>query len=373
MQRLGLHAFRFAVARSTIERRLSPRIAGARPGNLFCGIDWFHLGVRAIRALTANVFSHAFGCLALLAVGQSALAQDQDASDVRYAERMPLADEALVLDAAPTSFGAIAVGARGHVLLTEDFETWHQAERVPTRATLTAVDVVGEAAWAVGHDSVIIHSSDGGTTWDRQMHAPEREQPFLDVLFLDESHGLAVGAYGLLMETRDGGGTWTEGSVSDTDDWHLNAITVAQDGAIFIAAERGIIYRSTDGGRTWTSVDLPYEGSMFDIFALPDGEVMAVGLRGHAFRTVDGGETWNPVQTGTESSLHGGRILQGGRLIVVGGNGVVLERERAGSSFSELDYPSDEPLAGVIAGAGGELIYYGLNGIQPAEATREES
>lgn len=294
-------------------------------------------------------------------------AQGDGARAVRYAEKMPLADQALVLDATPTSSGAVAVGTRGHVLLSEDYHTWRQADSVPTRATLTGVDFVGEKGWAVGHDALILHSADGGVTWERQHSAPEREQPFLDVMFLDSSRGFAIGAYGLFMSTSDGGETWQEDRVVETDDWHLNAITKAESGAIYIAAERGIIYRSEDGGRTWEAFDLPYQGSMFDIVSLQDEGILAFGLRGRAFRSVDGGETWQHVETGTESSLHGGRVIHGGNLVIVGGSGVILERAPGTAEFSQRQHPSDEPLAGVLQGPGGELIYYGVNGIGPAK------
>lgn len=294
-------------------------------------------------------------------------AQDNGGEAIRFAEKMPLAGETLVLDATPTSFGAVAVGARGHILISEDFDEWRQAERVPTRATLTAVDFVGRTGWAVGHDAVILRTTDAGVTWERQYIAPEREQPFLDVLFLDEERGFAVGAYGLFMSTTDGGETWVEDAVVESQDWHLNAITRSSGGAIYIAAEQGIIYRSTDNGSGWTSTNLSYQGSMFDIIAMPDGDVLTFGLRGRAFRMVGDGESWQAVDTGTESSLNGGRVLQGGRLVIVGNNGVILESESGGDRFTRRQHPSDEPLAGVLQGASGELIYYGLNGIGAAE------
>lgn len=346
------------------------KIAGGKaPGNLSPVMN-HSMGDRPILGYfrLAVVMAILGCCVPVGAVG----AQDGGAQAIRYAEKMPLADQALVLDATPTNSGAVAVGARGHVLLSEDYHSWRQADSVPTRATLTGVDFVGEEGWAVGHDALILHSADGGVTWERQHFAPEREQPFLDVMFLDSSRGFAIGAYGLFMKTIDGGETWQEEQVSETDDWHLNAITRAESGAIYIAAERGIIYRSEDGGSTWEASGLPYQGSMFDIVSLQEEGILAFGLRGRAFRSVDGGETWQPVETGTESSLHGGRVIPGGSLVIVGGSGVVLERAPGTAEFSQHQHPSDEPLAGVLQGPGGERIYYGVNGIGPAEVVGVE-
>lgn len=305
--------------------------------------------------------------LGLFCPAASIAAQADTGPEIEYAEKMPLADEVLVLDAAPSESGAVAVGIRGHILLSEEYRSWVQAGSVPTRAALTGVDFVGKKGWAVGHEAIILHSSDGGDRWVRQYHAPEREQPFLDVLFLDQEQGFAIGAYGLFMKTEDGGASWNETRVVDTDDWHLNAITHAPSGALHIAAEQGIIYSSQDGGNTWTATDLPYQGSMFDILVLPDETVLAFGLRGKAFQSVDNGETWEAVDTGTQSSLHGGRVLQDGALVIVGNNGVALERERGAERFEQRQHPSDEPLAGILEDPGNRLIYYGLNGIGAIE------
>lgn len=322
-----------------------------------------------VKSMRGNLIPGIYKLAILLVVigsvtfGDSIVAQDEGGQAIEYAEKMPLADEVLVLDAAATDTRAVAVGTRGHVLLSEDYDSWSQADSVPTRAALTGVDFIAEQGWAVGHESVILHSADGGASWERQYHAPEREQPFLDVMFLDQERGFAIGAYGLFMKTSNGGESWTESQVSEMDDWHLNAIAQSPDGTLHIAAEQGIVYSSEDGGETWSATDLPYQGSMFDILVLPDETVLTFGLRGRAFQSIDDGETWDPVDTGTESSLHGGRVLRGGKLVIVGGNGVVLERDRGAEGFERRQHPSDEPLAGLLQGPGGRLIYYGVNGI----------
>src|SRR5689334_16251355 len=56
------------------------------------------------------------------------------------AEIAPLAATSLLLDLAKAGERYVAVGERGHVLLSDDNgATWRQAKSVPTRAMLTAV------------------------------------------------------------------------------------------------------------------------------------------------------------------------------------------------------------------------------------------
>ena len=126
------------------------------------------------------------------------------------AEREPLAAQSLLLDLAVAGTRLVAVGERGHVLLSDDQgATWRQAKSVPTRVMLTAVFFAdAEYGWAVGHDETILNTVDGGETWTRSHFAPEAQQPLLDLWFANRVSGIAVGAYGAYFTTNDGGSTW---------------------------------------------------------------------------------------------------------------------------------------------------------------------
>ncbi|MCS6921790.1 MAG: hypothetical protein NZM07_07755 [Elioraea sp.] len=324
------------------------------------------------------------------------------------AERMPLAARSLLLGIANGAQRAVAVGERGHVLLSESRSEWRQAREVPTRSTLTAVAAVGDRLWAVGHDQVILHSRDGGETWERQ-HAspwspekaddPRASAPLLSVLFLDELHGFAVGAYGLLMRTRDGGQSWervdlvrpTEATAAEpppaapadaedeTEAWlfteeelelgeeedpHLNAIVRTGDGSLFIAAERGAAFRSTDGGETWERLSLPYEGSMFGAIGYEGRHVLVFGLRGHVFESFDLGDSWRPLETGTELSIMGGAPLPDGGAVLVGANGLILTRSAGEAGFRKSVHPDGVILSAVLPIQGTRsLVVLGENGV----------
>ena len=126
------------------------------------------------------------------------------------AEIEPLAESSLLLDLAMAGTRVVAVGERGHVLLSDDQgATWRQAKSVPTRVMLTAVFFAdAEYGWAVGHDETILNTVDGGETWTRSHFAPEAQQPLLDLWFANRVSGIAVGAYGAYFTTNDGGRHW---------------------------------------------------------------------------------------------------------------------------------------------------------------------
>ena len=83
------------------------------------------------------------------------------------AVKSKLANEALLLGVTRAGKRLVAVGEYGDILLSDDEgQSWHQAKKVPTTVTLTAVDFVDDkTGWAVGHDTVILKTEDGGETW----------------------------------------------------------------------------------------------------------------------------------------------------------------------------------------------------------------
>ena len=283
------------------------------------------------------------------------------------AVRAPLSVRSLLLDGAAVGSRVVAVGERGHVLVsTDDGASWTQA-RVPTRVLLTAVHMHdARTGWTVGHDATILRTRDGGESWAVVHRAPEEELPLLDVWFRDGKTGFAVGAYGYFLATGDGGETWTRRAVGE-DDFHLNAlIPVAGSGSrrLYIAAEAGVVYRSDDAGATWRRLPSPYAGSWFGGLALDGNEVILAGLRGHLFRSDDAGESWTRVPTGTAATLTGAVRLPSGSIAIVGLEGSVLFSGDGGRSVSSRSLPSREGISAVLPLADGGVLLIGEFGVR---------
>lgn len=335
-----------------------------------------------------------------LTVAASCVAAQEGKATPMMAEAMPLAtSRALVLDLTNGNSRAIAVGERGHVLVSESRSDWRQVEKVPTRANLTAVTTAGESAWAVGHDGLVLFSADGGLNWtvqrqdiwkpmpddaDWDAFDPTQGAPLLDVLALNAQQVIAVGAYSLMLRSDDGGQTWTkidpnakpaeaeaaeeesedvaqpaeDGEDQASDDWtmdadalvldeeddpHLNGIARDVAGQLMVVGERAAAFRSRDGGQSWERLSLPYDGSMFGVLALGEGHFLAYGLRGHVQETMDFGDTWVELDTATEATLQGGALTPDGSIFLVGNNGTVLYRA-AGTEQFELQTYSDTEL-----------------------------
>ena len=252
-------------------------------------------------AATSGVLS---GLRSRLFLGLAVCLLPFGAAGAEPAVQARLASESLLLDGASAGSRLVVVGARGHVLVSDDGGLkWKQA-RVPVRALLTAVHMHDKrVGWAVGHDAVILRTGDGGATWSVAHYAPKEERPLLDVWFRDERNGFAVGAYGYFLATSDGGRTWKPRTI-DKDDFHLNAIVPAGAGRLFIAGEAGAIYRSDDGGSTWRKLPSPYAGSWFSALALDADGLLLFGLRGSMYRSGDGGRELDAGAHADEGDSH---------------------------------------------------------------------
>ena len=292
---------------------------------------------------------------------------------------MPLAAKSLILDLANPGQRIVAVGWRGHILISEDdAQTWHQVE-APTRSMLTGLYFHDDNlhGWAVGHGAVILSTEDGGRNWSLLSAAPEEERPLFDV-FVGGSYGFAIGAYAKFMVTQDGGKNWEPGdfvvrkstekskeSLDDEEtlpfDYHFYSIARAADGVFYIAAEAGYLFHSDDGGHTWSELPSPYEGSFFGIQPLPDDALLAYGLRGHIFHSVDGGRNWQPINTGTTALLTDAVRLPDGTVVVVGMGGVVLISSDEGQTFA-LHKSGRVGLTAVVNTASGKLVAAGERG-----------
>lgn len=265
---------------------------------------------------------------------------------VLVAEVRAITPRMLLLDGAIAGTDIIAVGERGTIIRSADHAaTWESAPTV-TGATLTAVAFAedGRRGWAVGHDALILATSDAGRTWHKQWQGENLSDSFLDVLALSSSHVIAVGAYGLFLRSLDGGQTWSRQKILN-DDHHLNRITRGPTGTLYLAGEHGTLLRSNDAGATWSEIASPYDGSFYGILPLDKRTLLAHGLRGRLFRSVDDGLTWEPVPTPQPMLLATAVKLKSNFIVVAGqARALLVSRDYA---HTVTAWPS--PLASAVA------------------------
>ncbi|HWZ74548.1 MAG TPA: YCF48-related protein [Casimicrobiaceae bacterium] len=316
------------------------------------------------------------------------------------AQMSPLAAKSLLQAVAKAGDRLVAVGQRGHILVSSDGGTsWKQAS-VPVSSDLTAVFFVGDKqGWAVGHDGVVLHTADGGEKWVLQlsgnaanellMAAMERkvvveptsaeakkllaearrykeqgaDKPFLDVWFADTQDGYVVGAYNLILRTRDGGRTW-EPWFDRTDNpkfFNLYAIRPAA-GGLYIAGEGGLVLKLDGAAQRFRALTVPYNGSFFGV-ADATPAVVVFGLRGNVYRSDDNGATWTKVDAGLQASVVGATRTAEGTMLLADAGGRVAASSDGGRAFGQVVLTMSMPLTGIADVGGGKLALVGPRGV----------
>ena len=268
----------------------------------------------------------------------------------------------LLVDAERFANRIVAVGDRGYIVLSDDHGgSWRRA-KAPPAPLLTAVDFLDDQLGiAVGHDSVILSSSDGGENWTQRFSAPDDGRPLLDVIFVKKDFAVAVGAYGAYYESADSGATWAARKII-ADDKHLNVIVELGEGNLLILGETGTILTSGDWGKTWAPVPSPYKGSFFGALVADDRAVVAFGMRGRIYRSTDKGKSWKQVDNPSTATLIGGEKLPDGALVLAGSAGTALVSRDHGQSFVPIRTGTTKAFAKPVFGADNAVLLLGEAG-----------
>ena len=310
------------------------------------------------------------------------------------AQISPLASRSLLQAVTRSGDRVVAVGQRGHIVVSVDGgATWKQAP-VPVSSDLTAVYFVDDKnGWAVGHDGVILHTNDGGDTWSLQLtgikanellvaameravaaeppseHAKKLlaeakryqdqgpDKPFLDVWFSDAQNGYAVGAYNLIFRTADGGKTWEPwfDRTENAKFFNLYAIRPV-GGALFIAGEGGLVLKLDAAAQRFRAVATPYEGSFFGV--ADAGAPRSCSACAATSTAADGGGTWTKVDAGRRLPWSPRREAQAEPLAGRCRRTRVGEYRRR-RTFARLALKQAMPVTGLVDLGGGKLVLVG--------------
>ncbi len=260
----------------------------------------------------------------------------------------PKASLSLLLDVQQLSSGRlVAVGERGHILVSDDQGMTWQQKQVPTRSVLTALDFYDDK-WgvAVGYEQTILITKDAGETWTLNHYRKDSvDNPALfDVEFVSLQKIITVGSYGLYLQSNDGGDQWRERQVASLADIyegfsHFYGIAVQPNSKIlylvgekYVAAETadgdeistGLLAISQDNGDSWTKLTSPYDGSFFGVNVATNNEVFAYGLKGNLYRSANQGTSWQKIDLNTNSGLHDLEFVDDNQWYLVGTSGTLL-------------------------------------------------
>jgi len=253
----------------------------------------------------------------------------------------------------PTVNDGWACGRWGAILHTKDGGTSWEAQESGTDYTLASIYFVdAQRGWAVGDGETIIHTADGGKSWEKQQ-APDvmvkdKEVPLssflMKVHFANERQGWIVTERTTILYTDDGGKNWR---IQFKDqDFVLKSVSFCDERHGWAVGEFGYIYHTQNGGESWEHqagyFDISAETGeivggnfLFDVVAVNPATAWVAGIDGYVARTADGGASWQVVKEGIPMCHLFGIASDGQRRLFIGGNGILLSQVKGEERFRE--------------------------------------
>tara|TARA_B100000686_G_scaffold48586_1_gene51951 strand:- start:2168 stop:4282 length:2115 start_codon:yes stop_codon:yes gene_type:complete len=290
-----------------------------------------------------------------------------------------------------SAFGALAIaGNSGILLLKQDVNSdWVE---LPLSESINGISLTGNNSLvAVGNEGAIWRY--GGSNWE--FIPTGVDEDLLDVSFLDEDLGVAVGKNGTIIFSEDGGQTWDyRDAPSEVIESPIVSVEFFSPVRIYAVTDQGHIIKSaregtTDVGFLWNLVEIErhyppgtneFVGrltslgvTIHSIDVVSTNKFLLVGAGGYVSMSNDGGnivrQQINPA--GNNTSLYEIAMIDGFDGIVIGEQGLVLWTDRAGEdepvgfeviNFNDfdnfVDYSKDMLFAGFIATI--KIVVFGI-------------
>ena len=242
----------------------------------------------------------------------------------------------------------LAFGTLGLLKSTDGGTSWDQAPTnivdVPSFMDMTFVN--DNLGFAVGNAGAIIRTKDGGDTWEYRRRNQENKvtEWLTNVQFIDENIGWCVGATGItpydgiILKTIDGGDTW------ESRIFNANTPPIASgiEDFIFIDTSTGWIiagseiFKSVDGGFVWESQFPMITSELNSVTFVDSVNGWVIGMAGTILRTIDGGENWEDLTdtTTNDAHLYDVRFVTDSIGWVVGAEGAIWKTTDAGDNWT---------------------------------------
>jgi photosystem II stability/assembly factor-like uncharacterized protein/putative cell wall-binding protein len=240
---------------------------------------------------------------------------------------------------------------------------WSQQNPKPPGNPLHSVAFVdARNGWAVGDGGTILHTSDGGATWNPQ--ASGTDSDLNAVAFTDTDNGWAVGSL-TILHTGDGGATWSAQALPNSDSFALNAVAFTDANHGWAVGDEGAFLRTTDGGSTWTQQDPREDGHYASAVTFTDASHGWVANGVTILRTTDGGATWNSQASGVGGGVmsvafadvtHGWAVGDGGTILNTNDGGVTWTPQDSGTGNTLTSVAFTDASHGWAVGSGGTIL-----------------
>lgn len=233
--------------------------------------------------------------------------------------------------------------------------------------------------WAAGVRGTLLRTNDGGGTWEIQKRPSD--DTIRDLIFFDQKEGLALCERNIflmrsmsevrsyLLHTADGGTTWDRVDLEGNDsDARFTRLVPGGEGRLWLVGEAGALYVTTDRGRTWKRQVSPTRYLLLGGAFLNANQGWLVGGGGSVLRTIDGGLSWRTIvmrnapgarfeAIAFANANRGWVVGNGGRIFATGDGGRNWNPQNSGTGADLSDVKFLDAMEGWVVGAEGTLLH----------------
>jgi photosystem II stability/assembly factor-like uncharacterized protein len=257
--------------------------------------------------------------------------------------------KSLLQDIARAGDRLIVVGERGHIAYSDDNgKSWQQADD-PTRAMLNAVFFISpEEGWAVGHDGLVLHTTDSGKNWVIQLDGLKfTRQRMADSIPLIEGKIKALTADKDAAEKQmdDAQLAGAEDADIAVDENAADAPDASHYEEVIAEIDEKISALETDLEDAKAALSNTVANPLMDVWFRDANTGFAVGAFGEFLKTEDGGVTWASIadRLDNEEHNHLNAITGKGDLMYIAGEaGHIFRSVDGGAHWAVVDSPDPE-------------------------------
>jgi len=342
---------------------------------------------------------HASSIALLMTIAVTAYAQDVAVSSQKPAIKSEKIAQSLLQDIVRVGDRLVVVGERGHIATSDDNgKTWQQAE-VPTRAMMNAVFFVSASeGWAVGHDGLVLHTTDGGKTWTIQLDGLKFTRklkaesiPVLEAKLkeLEVNKKAAEDQLEGMDSSETAASSADEASGADDAGSEVESDTAASEVDVADSAREQVEAMVSELDDKIADIESELSDAkaalvntvanpLMDVWFRDAQTGFAVGAFGEMIATQDGGVTWSNVaeRLNNPDRNHLNAIVgQGDLMYIAGEAGHVFRSTNGGASWVQLESPDPEngSFFAINIISSNEVFIAGLRGVMYRSVDRGDS
>jgi photosystem II stability/assembly factor-like uncharacterized protein len=198
--------------------------------------------------------------------------------------------------------------------------------------------------WAVGGYVTVDKTTDGGDTWNLVGNTGFSPCDFTSVHFRDASNGWGVGDCGVVASSSNGGINWNGGEFYFNTMANFKSVFFINTDIGWIVGDSGIVMKTTNGGGFWNRIETNQNYYLNSVIFIDANTGWAAGDNGLIIRTTNGGLNWTEDESHTFNKLRCIYFIPSGLGWAVGDNGTILRYGPSGTGYGDMTNQTVNPL-----------------------------